>query len=136
MLKVPVTLYGQRNGCVPGIVHAHLLKINKDAHLAPLQETQQIGYLCQNVTYTIFSTRQYELILLSADGDHFYANELPVLIRVTLLPCPPGFQLSNITAQCECAPILQDRGLLCNISSNTTGTENRVNMDQHPTQWE
>ena len=119
MLKVPVTLYGQRNGSVPGIVYAHFLESTQDAHLAPLQETQQIGYLCQNVTYTIFSTRQYELILLSVDGDHFYANELPVLIGVTLLPCPSGFQLSNITAQCECVPILQDRGLLCNISGAT-----------------
>ena len=119
MLKVPVTLYGQRNGFVPGILHAHLLESTKDAHLAPLQETQKIGYLCQNVTYTIFSTRQYELILLSVDGDHFYANELPVLIGVTLLPCLSGFQLSNITAQCECVPILQDRGLLCNISGAT-----------------
>ena len=30
--------------------------------------------------------------------------------------CPPGFQLSNVTAQCECVPLLKDRGLLCNIS--------------------
>ena len=27
MFQVPVTLYGQQNGSVPGIVHAHLLKI-------------------------------------------------------------------------------------------------------------
>ena len=35
---------------------------------------------------------------------------------MTLLPCPPGFQLSSLTAQCECAPLLKERDLLCNIS--------------------
>ena len=116
--KISVVLYGQRNGSVPGIVRANLKK-SKDAHFAPLQETQETGYLCKNLTYTIFSTGQYETIMLRVDGAHYYANELGVLINVTLLPCPPGFQFSNITAQCECAPMLKNRGLFCNISGAT-----------------
>ena len=118
MFQVPGTLYAPRNGSVPEIVHAHLL-ITKDAHLAPLQETQQIGYLCENLSYTIFSTGQHEFIVLTVDDAHFYANEVSVVILAKLLPCPAGFQLSNITAQCECVPILQERGLLCNISGAT-----------------
>ena len=112
-------LYGQRNGSVPGIVRANLIKESRGAHLAPLQETQVIGYLCENLSYTIFSTGPYEFIVLRVDGDHFYANGVSVLIGATLLPCPPGFRLSNITVQCECVPMLKDRGLLCNISGAT-----------------
>ena len=135
--KVLAALYGQRNGSVPGIVRANLVNKSRVAHLAPLQETQKTGYLCGNLTYTIFSTRHSELIQLRVDScKHYIFFETYVIIQATLFPCPPGFQLSNITAQCECAPILQDRGLLCNISGNTTGTENQVNMDQHPPQWE
>ena len=97
MLKVPVQLYGQRNGSVPGIVHAYLLK-SRGTHLAPLEETQQIGYLCENFSYTIFSTGQrvIEFLLLRVNGVQYYANDFPVFIGAFLLPCPPGFQLSNI----------------------------------------
>ena len=117
--KVLVALYGQRNGSTPGIVRANLFEYHTGAHLAPLQETQETGYLCENLTYTIFSTGHYEVIMLRVDGAGYYSGELRVLIHAILLPCPPGFQLSNITAQCECAPVLQDRGLLCNISGTT-----------------
>ena len=118
--RVPVALYGQKNGSVPGIVRANLVKNLGDAHLAPLQETQEAGYLCENLAYTVFSTGRNELILLRVEGARgHYVSEPHILINATLLPCPPGFQLSNITAQCECAPVLQDRGLLCNISGVT-----------------
>jgi len=83
--KVSVVLHGQRNGSVPGIVRANLNK-SRYAHFAPLQETQETGYLCKNLTYTIFSTGQYETIMLRVDGVHYYTNELGALINVTLLP--------------------------------------------------
>ena len=90
--------------------------INRSAYFAPLQGTQNTEYSCTNLTYNIFLTGQYELIELRVDGVQPYAEESHPTINVTLLPCPPGFQLSNVTAQCECAPLLKDRGLLCNIS--------------------
>jgi len=72
--------------------------------------------------YTIFSTGHSQLIRLRVDScKHYIFFETCVTIQATLFPCPPGFQLSNITAQCtrECAPMLQDRGLLCKISDAT-----------------
>ena len=118
-LKVPVALHGQRNGFVPGIVHANLEDKSRDAHLAPLQETQEIVHSCKNLTYTISSTGHHEVIRLRADRVHYYESKSHILINATLLPCPPGFQISNFTAQCECDPMLQERGLLCNISGGT-----------------
>ena len=99
-------------------MHAKLLPDYPGNHLAPLQETQEIGNLCTNLSFTIFSNMSIrtEVIRLRVDGIHYYESEGRVLIFALLLPCPPGFQLSNVTAQCECAPMLKDRGLLCNIS--------------------
>ena len=116
LFKIPVVLRGQRNGSVPGIVRSELVNKSRGAHFAPLQETQKTEYSCTNLTYTIFSTSYYELILLGVDGIVFNREKSRILINVTLLPCPPGFQLSSLTAQCECAPLLKDRDLLCNIS--------------------
>ena len=120
LFKVPVVLYGQRNGSVPGIVRADLVNKSRGAHFAPLQETQETKSSCTNLTYNIFSDRQQELILLGVDGVQYHGLQIKeVLINVTLLPCPPGFQLSTLTAQCECNPQLKERGLLCNISNAT-----------------
>ena len=116
ILKVPVVLYGQRDGSVPGIVRGELVNKSQGAHFAPLQETQQTEYSCTNLTYTIFSTGHHESILLRVDGVQYYEEKTRALVNVTLLPCPPGFQLSNLSAQCECNSLLKDRGLSCNIS--------------------
>ena len=116
MLKVPVVLYGQRNGSVPGIVHGELVNKSRGAHFAPLKETQQTEYSCKNLTYTIFSNGHHKSILLRVDDVQYYEEKAQPLVNVTLLLCPPGFQLSNLSAQCECNPLLKDRGLSCNIS--------------------
>ena len=120
MFKLPIVLYGQRNGSVPGIVRAEFLNKSRGAHFAPLQETQKTGHSCTNLTYTIFSREHFELIELSIDDIiQHYQLQSAIWLRVTLLPCPAGFQLSTMTAQCECAPLLKDKGLLCNISGLT-----------------
>ena len=127
MFKIPVVLRGQRNGSVPGTVHSELVVYSRGtllskprgAHLAPLQETQKIQYSCTNLTYTVFSTAHYELIMIRIDDVRHSKEKVRTLIHVLLSLCPPGFQLSNLTAQCECAPLLKDRGLLCNISGAT-----------------
>ena len=56
--KVQVVLHGQRNGSVPGLVHASLFESPRGAHLGPLQETQETGYLCENLTYTLSSLQE------------------------------------------------------------------------------
>ena len=43
MFKLPVVLYGQRNGSVPGIVRAKFVNKSQGTHFAPLQETQKLG---------------------------------------------------------------------------------------------
>ena len=72
-----------------------------------------------NLVNKNLAPQENQAILLGVDGVQYGTSQVRVVINATLLLCPPGFQLSNITAQCECAPVLQDRGLLCNISGAT-----------------
>ena len=121
IFQIPVVLYGQRNGSVPGFVRGEFVNKSSGAHLAPLQNTQKVDYSCTNLTYTIFSTRHFELMVLEVDGvqnDQKTAH-LAALVNITLLSCPPGFQLSTIIAKCDCNPLLKNKHLLCNISGAT-----------------
>ena len=43
----------------------------------------------------------------------------PIYINVSLLPCPPGFILSDQTAKCVCHTTLQQHNLTCNIDDQT-----------------
>ena len=119
-------LYGEWNGSVPGIMHGELVNKSRSAHFAPLKETQNIEHSCTNLTYPIFSTEHFEVMQLRVN----YETKTQVLINVTLLACPPGFQLSTLTAQCECAPLLKERGLLCSISGATPLVQkNQISLD-------
>ena len=44
LFKVPVVLYGQRNGSVPGIVNSTLKRINTSAYFVPLQKNRIFMY--------------------------------------------------------------------------------------------
>ena len=84
MFKLPVVVYGQRNGSVPGIVRAEFLNKSQGAHFAPLQETQKMGHSCTNLTYTIFSSGHFELIELKIDDIiQHYRVQTSIRLRVT-----------------------------------------------------
>ena len=78
--KIPVMLYGQWNGSVPGIVHSELVNKSRSAHFAPLQETQYIEHSCTNLTYTIFYTEYFEVMQLKVNGVQYYETKTQVLI--------------------------------------------------------
>ena len=43
----------------------------------------------------------------------------PVFINISLLPCPPGFILSDQAAKCVCHTSLQQHNITCNIDDQT-----------------
>ena len=43
MFQIPVVLYGQKSGSVPGMVHCEFSNKSRGVHFAPLQETQKMG---------------------------------------------------------------------------------------------
>ena len=51
-----------------------------------------------------------------------YINDLmafQIFITITLLPCPPGFMLSDQPAKCVCHTTLQQQNITCNIDDQT-----------------
>ena len=62
-----------------------------------------------NLTHTIFSTQYLELIELEVDGVIYNKNGIHIFVYARLLPCPPAFRLSTVTAGCECSPVLKLR---------------------------
>ena len=43
----------------------------------------------------------------------------PIYINITILPCPPGFVLSNDSPHCICDPLLHNTVIECNITDQT-----------------
>ena len=95
--KIPVVLYGS----VPGIVCAKFEKKSRDTVLGLLQETQEVGFLCTTLTYTVFTTARYEELILSVNGlNSQFANDMgQVKIVINLLPCPPSW-LPSLQPHC------------------------------------
>ena len=122
LFKLPLVLAGLRSGTVPGIIHAQVLRYwGSNAHLGLLQEAQEVGSGCKNVTYSIFSTQSKETVVLQPERTtNQCRGGKSNILEITLLPCPPGFQLSNNIGGCVCSSILQEYGVtFCNISDET-----------------
>ena len=128
MYRVSVVVVGQREGVVPGIVHATLsLDYLSSSHsFGDLQTSQSTGKSCTTLKYTIFSSNELENITLTVDqpapsslkspfGDFF----IPPTISILMLPCPPGFNLTGTPPQCNCALSLLKQNITCNITDQT-----------------
>ena len=137
-LSLVVVGYGL--GTVPGsvIARGHNVLGNEFEH------SQKIGGLeCQDLSYSIVSVKHKEEInlgvettplffspltqaenvvenLLHNPGPNTYDNffHIPLSVRVSLLPCPVGFQL--VRGRCVCQQILLDNNInTCSISNGT-----------------
>ncbi len=65
------------------------------------QNFQFIPQHCSIVTYTIYSTRSSEELLLYSDGPCRDTGLARAVVRVTVLPCPDAFSQSNEQCVCE-----------------------------------
>lgn len=120
-------------GLTPTEVTARVANNMTIARLDVLQFVQTISIGCSELTYTLYSpVIQVVEIVLSPQNNRLYT---PVILNVTLLPCPVGFVLSTTSFKCVCDPILSKNGVICNsdtltvVSGNDTwiGTFNSSN---------
>lgn len=114
--ELSVVAVGQREGTAPTVVHAYFGNASTPAKFKALEETQNVGKFCTNITYTIQSSNPIETIMINTDGMALNANTTSV-IQIELLPCPLGFVLSQ--GICACDPTLQERNVSCNIDDQT-----------------
>ena len=117
LFHIPAVVVGQKDGTVPGVIHATLW--NTSAVLGDLQESQSSGISCTTLNYSVFSQRTLEIIILSPE-DIQTAPIVPSRVRVILLPCPLGFMLTGFPPKCNCADELQNHHIYnCDITSQT-----------------
>ena len=118
---VSVVAVGQRNGTVPGVIHANA----KDpAAINKFQISQETTRYCTNVTYTVFSNTEHEVIEMTISGFKQFKTlttifPVPKEIHVFLRSCPMGFTLTGQPPKCDCTAKLQSHGFTCNIYSQT-----------------
>ena len=114
---VIVSFSKSRYSRVPGAVQANSLG---NASLAPQQNLQQVNsFECTTLNFSVFSVEDKALLKLNAQKPRYiqaraYYRILRVL--VSLIDCPPGFELSNHSRMCNCSSALAEIGTKCFIA--------------------
>ena len=68
---------------------------------------------CSQISYNLYSTEDFEELVLYPDGPCRDTGVATAIINVTLLPCPAGFQKSE--EKCVCEERLQAYNVSCTI---------------------
>ncbi len=141
LLAIGQLIYENFTLGVPGAIYTSLENAGpgKLPHEMQVQEgTRQ----CSELTYSIFSPRAKEIMVITADeedtqsleslrtylefNDYRYTHDqliqetlrIPIYVNVSLLPCPIGFELSDRSI-CECAASLAKLRVNCSIDTLT-----------------
>ena len=115
---VQVIALGQANGSVPSLIRAQFpSSSNRDSFLGNTEDIQESGNLCSELQYSVFSPQENVEFTVYADGPCRDIGDSSRSIRVSLLPCPIGFQLSFAT--CICHPVIQPFTNSCNVVDGT-----------------
>ena len=146
---LPAVVVGDEFGTVSGVVYASLLPQNHTlSSLEPGEHVQQVdSTACNDLEFTVYSNRSEEVLVLTSNknrvleyGDPGVANAsihnydfqdyhvipytlltYPVFVNVTLLKCPPGFQLVGKLPRCGCSEKLEENGINnCFIANKTS----------------
>ena len=111
-IVLPVLAIGQRNGVVPAVIQAH--SNTSEAKIGNLENTQNTSTHCSYLSYTVLSGKNFTLTL-SVDGICSTVGQ-NLTVKVEILQCPPGFDLSTKSRACICQRRLSKYTNGCNIS--------------------
>ena len=114
--SLPVVAVGQRRGIsVPAdVVLFFDTRAPVNASFGNLQNPQTTDTACKNLSYSISSHNDFETVHFKVQNAVLL--DTPCCINITLKECPPGFQFSDSSFQCDCTPLLN---ISCNITDQT-----------------
>ncbi len=72
--------------------------------------------LCEEISYSIAGIENTTIILDLTLQSVFYSSAT-ISTSISILPCPPGFTLSNETGTCDCNELYLLFGVICNITT-------------------
>ena len=129
-LSLSVVVVGGDFGPTTGTVHAGFLN-SKHSFLRP---TSQYGQAidnkhCNNLNYTIYSDQTNNTEILYLSQEYMDSQEVrsyihlyyftPILLYITILPCPSGLTLRKYPPKCDCYKVLTDNFVTCKIKNGT-----------------
>jgi len=141
--NLSIAVVGILGGTVGGTVEAKLIYPHTNSALGTdFEEVQTIGNRCTDTIYRVHSDQTQETIMLEtvsslhqSPGPNFpgqtiltrvlsgYFLKSPLLVNVSILDCPHGFQRSaEPPIICRCHPTLTDNGISeqqCDINTKT-----------------
>ena len=100
MLQVAAATFGQRNGSTVGVIET-VVDQNR-IQFNSLENIQRTDSTCTNLLYSLLTSEEdsEEEITLYAEGPCGTEGK-SLTINVTILPCPPGFQLAEKKCVCN-----------------------------------
>ena len=132
-ISVSVIAYGHRNGTTPAVIHN--ITPNDNITFNDLENTQNITTTCTNLKYTVQSraVETFQEIKLYAEGPcppregTLFSIPTNVLtIRLKILQCPSGFELSQTEPACICEQRLKKLTDECRIDDRTVKRDNEL----------
>ena len=114
---------GQYNYPITSVLQTSLESESGSARLGIRQHAQELSYSCTNVTYSIASIEDEVKLFLSVENSVLslgsaLLSSTPTILKVTLLPCPFGFELLGMPSTCGCAaPLRHIPGISCDIDT-------------------
>ena len=95
-------------------------RVHGFGRLKSKQSHQELSPNCSKLEYTLYSTGDSEELILYPDGPCHDIGLAKVVVKVTLLPCPHGF--NNTREQCICEKRLQIYKAKCTIDEDVSIT--------------
>ena len=137
LFEVEAVVIGQYNGTSPGVVSAVVDTGNTAEVLETVQVTQETHTTCTKLQYRILSSKSYEVIHLRPAGvkQELYTEYSTdnILMNITLLECPPGFELQRSYNRCDCHSLLHQFNVTCDINNQTITKKDSAWISHNPT---
>ena len=119
LFEVEVVAVGQYNGTTPAVATATVIDGNTTEVLEAVQVAQETHITCTKLQYRILSNKSYEVIQLQPAGvpQEFVDHSTDAILNVTLLECPPFFEMKQSYKRCDCDSWFNQYNITCNITN-------------------
>ena len=112
---VPAMIVGDYGYASPALVRT-VIAPGDSGQLEGQQSTQDLGNMCENLTYSVRTPQESIKLHLSVESPLENLMHLTRL-NISFRPCPLGFNLSETPPKCDCALQLRKPGVKCNINT-------------------
>lgn len=119
LLSLSVITVGQLDMPVPATLRAYIKNNDETTELVP--QSHMINGTCTNVAFRLYTEDASKFLVLYPAGPCGNTENTRRLIRVSLYPCPPGFELVGVRCLCERRILKLNHTNVCDIDTVLIG---------------